>query len=80
VSWLKANRSSLVDRLRQTSGWLTFVGAVVLALGLAWDGALHLADPDLLAYEGLSFFDVPAHLVLVVGSVVTFLGVVCSML
>jgi hypothetical protein len=52
----------------------------VLAFGLAWDGALHLADPDLLAYEGLSFFDIPAHLVLVVGSVVAFLGVVFSML
>jgi len=74
------SRSSLLDLLRQASGWLTFVGAIVLAFGLAWDGALHLADPDLIAYEGLSFWDVPAHLVLVGGSLFTCLGVVFSML
>lgn len=80
MSWPKASRSRLLDVLRQMSGWLTFVGAVVLAGGLAWDGALHLADPDLLADEGAAFFDVPAHLSLVGGSVLTCLGVVFSML
>jgi hypothetical protein len=64
---------------RQLSFWLALIGGVVLVVGLVWDVVLHLADPKLAAYEGLSPLAIPAHLAFVTGCLLAILGVLLSM-
>lgn len=68
------NRQVLRAKASSFSPWITLAGVIVLLVGLAWDAALHAADPDLAAEEGIFTLSNPGHVLFGAGIAVIVAG------
>lgn len=67
-------------RLSRHAPWVTLAGVAVLLAGLAWDAALHRADPELAAREGIFAPGNPGHVLFGLGIALTVAGALLFLL
>jgi hypothetical protein len=70
-----------MDRRRPLAVWFQragLAGALLAAVGLAWDAVIHARDPSLVQHEATFTLSSPAHLALAIGLLTTLAGQVLA--